>query len=74
MKKDEAEHGIRAMCRDWAQAKGLRAQRDEQPSFSEFYSWVQDNHPSYLDFRDSIGVRETVERWFDDEFRQSWRN
>ncbi len=74
MKKAEAERGVRYLCGVWAEEKGLNIEPDELPNFSEFYRWLQDNHPSYLDFRDSVGVRYTVEMWFDEEFRQTWRN
>ncbi|SDJ28488.1 hypothetical protein SAMN04244581_03614 [Paracoccus denitrificans] len=43
------------------------------PSFGDFLRWVRENHPSYLDFRTTGSVSDTVEWWWAQEFKQTWR-
>jgi len=74
LKKEEAEKAIRYLFGQWRKETGIRPRTEHQPSFSEFYSWVQSNYSSYLDFKCRIGVPDQVELWFDQEFKQGWRN
>jgi hypothetical protein len=74
MKKDECERAIRHLCHEWARLRGIQIDTQVQPSFGDFYSWVRDNYPSYLKFRSRVDSRSEVERWFDQEFKQTWRN
>jgi hypothetical protein len=74
MTKDEAEGLIRSLCQDWAKLRGVKPGQREVPSFSDFFSWLQKKYSDVLEFRSSISVRADVERWFDDELDQSWRN
>jgi len=41
-------------------------------SFSDFFSWAEQNYRSYLSFRTTTSVRFDVEMWFDQEFKQAW--
>jgi hypothetical protein len=74
MTKQESEKVIRYLCTEWAKLCGIQIPSIEQPSFSDFYSWVQENHGHVLKFRSTLSVSEQVEAWFDDEFKQNWRN
>jgi len=74
MKKAEAEAGIRHLCHVWAELRGVEISPHAQPSFSDFYSWVNEHHHLYLDFRSTTSCRHEVERWFDAEMKQTWRN
>jgi hypothetical protein len=74
MAKDEAEGFIRSLCQDWAKLKGVKPSPREAPSFSDFFSWLQQKYSDVLSFRSSTSVRADVERWFDDELGQNWRD
>jgi hypothetical protein len=73
LKKSECEKAIRALCGQWA--RNLSPTELEHPSFSVFKSWLAQNHYAhYLDFRSVRGPDEDAEQWFDEEFKQTWRN
>jgi hypothetical protein len=74
MTKQESEKGIRYLCTEWAKLCGIQKPCVGQPSFSDFYSWVRQNYSHYLSFRSTLPVSDQVEAWFDDEFKQKWRN
>jgi len=74
MTKADAQKGIRYLCGLWAKERGMIVPPIDQPSFTDFYAWVQSNYPAYLDFRTTTGVQYDVEMWFDQEFKQTWRN
>jgi hypothetical protein len=74
MMKAECEAAIRQLCGQWAEFRGISKQPEHQPSFSDFFSWVEQNYSRYLDFRITTSVRYDVEMWFDQEFKQTWRN
>jgi hypothetical protein len=75
MKKDECEKAIRYLCHEWSKARGLTAEQLEHPSFSDFKSWLSENHHSlYLNFRSVRGPNADAEMWFDQEFKRTWRN
>lgn len=74
MTKDQAEQGIRALCRRWADLRGVARDAGSEPNFSDFWAWVSDQHREYLNFRTTTSVRFDVEAWFDQEFKQAWRN
>ncbi|MQB07999.1 hypothetical protein DXT91_28595 [Agrobacterium tumefaciens] len=73
MKKAECETAIRHLCHKWRKECGLSDVAADQLSFGSFFSWVQQNYSSYLDFRTTTSVSYDVETWFDDEFKQNWR-
>lgn len=76
--KPECERAIRALCGQWAalrrETMQPRPMDARPPSFTDFYGWAQANHGQYLRFRSTTGVQNDVERWFDHEFHQMWRN
>lgn len=74
MTKQESEKAIRYLCTEWAKLRRIQVPCVEQPSFSDFYSWVRQNYGQYLSFRSTLSVSDQVEVWFDDEFKQNWRN
>lgn len=72
MTKAESEKAIRHLCHVWA--KTLSPQDLTHPSFASFKSWMEANgRGSYFKFRSLVGADEDAERWFDNEFKQSWR-
>lgn len=74
MNKDECESAIRHLCSVWSSKTGIPQSAEQQPSFSAFYNWIEAEYPQLLRFRSRISVRNNVEMWFDDEFKQNWRN
>ena len=79
MTKPEAEQAIRHLCHVWAQEKGYVGRDynacDFHPSFGEFTLWLDSKgYGHYLTFRSRRGPRADAEDWFDEEFRQTWRN
>jgi hypothetical protein len=74
MKKEECENAIRYLCGEWAKLRGIDMPSVEQPSFYDFYGWVKENYGSYLSFRSTLSTANQVEKWFDEEFGQTWRN
>lgn len=74
MKKKECEKAIRWLCSEWAKLQGIQIPPKEQPSFIDFFAWLRQNHDQYLHFRSTLSVSDQVEAWFDDEFKQKWRN
>lgn len=75
MKKRDAEKAIRHLCHEWAKSKGIPHARVDQPSFGEFKSWLNEKgYSKYLDFRSSLSPLYDAEMWFDQEFKQMWRN
>jgi hypothetical protein len=74
MTKDESERAIRGLCHEWAGLTGIPTQTTVVPDFGAFYRWLQDGYPQLLRFRSCMSVRYDVEMWFDDEFKQNWRN
>lgn len=75
MKKNECEKAIRHLCHVWAKEAGIPPNPVDQPSFSQFTSWLTANgHGQYLNFRSVAGPLYDAEMWFDEEFKQTWRN
>lgn len=75
MKRTEAEPAIRNLVRQWARATGVAVGSVEQPSFSAFKRWADEQgYSGYFVFRSTMGALEDTERWFDQELRQTWRN
>lgn len=74
LKKGECERAIRHLCHVWRQESGLANTPAGDLSFTRFLSWVQQSYPAYLIFRTSTLTSYDVEMWFDQEFKQTWRN
>ena len=74
MKKGEAEKAIRYLCHEWEKSKGVRYGASDDPDFSEFKSWLNENgYSHYLNFRSRMGPDHDAEMWFAQEFKQMWR-
>lgn len=74
MIKADAERGIRSLCHQWRKAEGFEQTEQSKLSFYSFLAWVRDHHGGYLAFRTTTSVIDDVERWFEDELRQTaWR-
>lgn len=74
-KKSDCESAIRQLCWEWAKVRDMPSRPNFQPSFSEFKSWLRESgYSRYLNFRSAVGPEEDAERWFDQEFGQTWRN
>ncbi len=41
MRKEESEKAIRYLCSEWAKLKGIQIPPREQPSFMDFFTWLQ---------------------------------
>jgi hypothetical protein len=77
MKKDECEEAIRALCGKWSQIKGYNGLSNDtiHPSYSEFKDWCQKSgYGRYFKFRAYPSTDYVAEIWFDQEFKQRWRN
>ena len=74
MKKADCETAIRHLCGVWSKETNTPQTAESEPSFSEFWNWVESRFPAYLRFRTTTSVHDDVEMWFDDEFNQAWRN
>ena len=74
MKKNEAEKALRHLCGVWRKETGQEAVNEQDLHFSDYYSWITESHSVYLTFRSVMPVSDVVERWFDEEFHQTWRN
>jgi hypothetical protein len=75
MKKAQCEKAIRNLCHKWAEDRGIHSPPSDQPSYSDFKSWVRENGFSrFLEFRSVAGADYDAEMWFDQEFEQTWRN
>lgn len=75
MKKDEAETKIRHLCSRWADHKGITMDGSVDPSFIEFCGWVRsEGYGSVFDFRGRGGPLAYANQWFDQEFKQTWKN
>jgi hypothetical protein len=76
MKKAEAEAAMDTLISKWAEATNQPMPPDGKYhySFSSFWTWVENNHRPYTQFRAMPNERYVAEMWFDDRMRQAWRN
>lgn len=79
-KKAEAKSAFPALCSQWATECDIRPDpngdlRAFHPSFSAFITWMREKgYGHYLEFRSVMGPLYDAEMWFDEEFKQRWRN
>lgn len=73
MKKSDAKPAIRNLCHVW-KAERFPVTTTNRLHFSDFVDWLRERHPDLLQFRSVAGPLYDAEQWFDDEFRQGWRN
>jgi hypothetical protein len=75
MKKPGAEAAIRRLVQEWAKATGFDGTSGQQPSFSDFKSWLSEKHYAhYLSLQSEGGAATDAKQWFDEELKQTWRN
>lgn len=74
MKKPEAEQQIRYLISQWCNREENRHIPKGELYFSDFHMWLRQNWPNLLQFRSVMPVSDEVERWFDQETGQTWRN
>ena len=75
MKKAEAEKAIRYLCHKWGDEVGIPREAESDPSFFAFVKWLDEKgYRHYLDFRSARSPHADAELWFDEEFKQLWRN
>jgi hypothetical protein len=75
MRKADAEKAIRHLCNEWGDVIGFPRPAIDAPSFLDFKQWCGDKgFEHYFEFRSVMGARYDAERWFDEEFGQTWRN
>jgi len=75
MTKKECQTAIRSYCHEWAQERGIPIPPVEQPSFPDFKAWLgEKGYSQCLNFRSIRDPEDDAEMWFDDEFKQNWRN
>lgn len=73
MKRSDAKPAIRSLCRAW-KTEQFPTTTTNRLHFSDFADWLRARHPTLLKFRSVMGPLYDAEQWFDDEFRQNWRN
>jgi hypothetical protein len=74
MTRQESETVIRRLVEEWVELRGVTQGLSAAPSFSDFYSWLQQDYSPYLEFRSATSVRAEVARWFVDELGHDWLN
>jgi hypothetical protein len=57
MRMAECEQAVRHLCHVWASECGIPSEPKEQPSWTQFKLWLQNNHYShYLNFRSTTSA------------------
>jgi hypothetical protein len=75
LKKAECKEALRELFDLWAAERGIRKEPQEQPSWLDFKSWLRGTpYSRYLNFRSTTSADDVAERWFDEVFKQTWRN
>jgi hypothetical protein len=76
MKKGEVETAMPHLCEKWAKETKQPWPPDSQYhfSFTSFWSWLEDNHWLYTQFRAIPNARYVTEMWFDKIMKQARRN
>lgn len=77
MKKDEAERRIRSHIITWADEVGYKRTGDEDPRFTDFFTWLKERDPECLDFRTrgrgELTKRHLIEKWWASIMQQSYK-
>ena len=74
MTREESETVIRRLVDEWVEVRGVTQRQSGVPSFSDFFSSLQQDYSPYLEFRSATSVRADVERWFNEELGQDGLN
>jgi len=71
MKKTDSEAAIRRFVHEWAKATGFDTTSGKLPLYSDFKSWLSENHYAhYLSLQSERGPMD-AKLWFDEELKQS---
>lgn len=72
MTNRQCERAIRNLCHEWKLTHhAMTSQQDV--SFAEFFQWLTEFHLAIMSWQSSLPTSQIVERWFNQEFRQTWR-
>lgn len=74
MNKADAEKAVRHLVHDWRRNEAADVTDPRQLSVYEFITWLGQHHPQVLTFRSTMGARDDIERWFDQELKLTWMN
>lgn len=74
MKKAEAMNALPMLYSLWEDARDKSTFPPGEISSDEFFIWISNNYPRYLNFRTNIGVPAEIEYWYDKETHQTWKN
>lgn len=76
MKKGEAEKMIPHLLDKWVAEIKAPWPPDglHHCSFGSFWTWMENNHRLYTQFRAVPSARYVAEMWFDKLTKQTWRN
>jgi hypothetical protein len=72
--KPESERAIRQLCHVWRRLPENAEVSEQDLNPYGFIRWLRDNHSAYLRFRSVMSPEYEAERWFAEEFRQTWKN
>jgi hypothetical protein len=76
VKKTEAQAAMPVLCEKWAKETGEPWPPDGKHhySFSTFWSWLENNHRPYSQFKAEPDARYVADMWFEKITKQAWRN
>lgn len=75
MKKDEAKQQFKYLCGVWARERNIPMDGSVDPSYADFTTWLHQNgHSDVMNFRGRGGAIGYMSQWFDEEFKQTWKN
>lgn len=74
--EEEAKLAMPHLVTKWAEETGepWPADGSYHYSFGTFWTWLQNNHRLYTQFRAVPNARYVAEMWFDKITKQLWRN
>lgn len=76
MKQSDVEAAMPTVCERWANDANQPWPPDGKYhySFSHFWSWLENHHRPYTQFRAVPNPRDVAEIWFDRIMKQGWRS
>ncbi len=70
MTSEECAQSVRYLCGLWAEEHGVTVSPETQPSFAEFYSWLEAKHSARIAFLARAGVAYMIETWLNQTFKE----
>lgn len=74
MTNEECAQSVRHLCGLWAEEHGVTVTPETQPSFMDFYSWLEMKHSARIEFLRRAGISYLIETWFNQAFKQAEQN